>query len=312
MNRSITTNFISRFFTYSLLVTSACFFSGCDQESENTSTKKEVKETTPPLEAPVEKVKEMTVAELRKELGASSKAQFMKVAGRFDGADLSDSGVTDLSPLKGHPIKRLGLNNLKIDDISAIEGMPLTVLYMMDTNISDISALEGCPLEQLNTMNSPVTSVAALAKAPLNTLWLVNTKVEDLSPLAGNTMISLDVQGSPIKDLSPIAELPNLQRLNIVGTEVTDLSPLKGTKLNRLLFTPEKITKGLDVIRSIPTLQTIGTKSLDDGKPMPAMQFWLMMDAKKAEKKEAEPEEKKTDAKKTDAKKKDAKKKDEK
>ena len=293
-------------FKFSLLLVATVLVTGCGEKIEEKSKpEKEVTTSSPPKAPALEKKKELTVAEMRKLLGASSKAQFKKVAGRFEIVDLSDSGVTDLSPLKGHPIKKMGLSGLKIDDISALKGMPLEMLYLSETNVSDISPTRRMPdyiVEHEGTR--PSHRSKALAKMPLDTVWLVGTKVEDLSPLKGNKLISLDIQNTPVSDLSPLPELPNLQRLNIVGTKVTDLSPLKGMKLTRLLFTPENIKKGMEAIREMPTLTQIGTQSLDDGKPIPAQQFWLMMDAKlEAEKNKKEKKPKKEDSGKADKKK---------
>ena len=72
-------------------------------------------------------------------------------------------------------------------------------------------------------------------------------------------------------------------RLNMTGSEVTDLTPLKGMPLQRLIFTPSKITKGIEVIRDSPTLQGIGT-DFDNVKA--AAEFWQEYDAGKFKKQE--------------------------
>ena len=66
-----------------------------------------------------------------------------------------------------------------------------------------------------------------------------------------------------------------LQRLHIGETPVSDLTPLKGLMLTRLIFTPSKITKGLDVARNMKTLTEIGATL--ETKMAPA-QFWALYD----------------------------------
>ena len=60
-------------------------------------------------------------------------------------------------------------------------------------------------------------------------------------------------------DLTPISEMKSLQRLNIARSAVTDVTPLKDLKLERIIFTPEKITKGLDVLRKMDSLTAMHT-----------------------------------------------------
>ena len=55
--------------------------------------------------------------------------------------------------------------------------------------------------------------------------------------------------------------------LNCNGTQVSDLSPLQGMNLTDVHFTPKNITKGLDVIRQMKSLKTIG---IDAEQTIPA------------------------------------------
>ena len=87
---------------------------------------------------------------------------------------------------------------------------------------------------------------------PLQYLQIVNTKVLDLAP----------VEGMP------------LGRLDIYGTSVTDLSPLKGMQLKDIRLTPKNITQGLDILRDMKSLKTIGTGD----QSWPAAEFWERYD----------------------------------
>jgi Leucine-rich repeat (LRR) protein len=116
-----------------------------------------------------------------------------------------------------------------------------------------------------------VTDISAVRDMPLNTLWLTDTQVGDLQALEGMHLESLDVHGTPISDLTPLRGMLSLRRLDIAESQVTDLTPLAGLRLERLVFTPERIEKGIDVVREMPTLKAIGT-SFESVKA--AAQFW--------------------------------------
>jgi hypothetical protein len=75
--------------------------------------------------------------------------------------------------------------------------------------------------------------------------------------------------------------------LNIAGTKVTDLTPLKGRNLTRLIFTPENITKGIEIVRDMESLRELDT-SFEGDTPtaMRPADFWSQYDAGEFEKKE--------------------------
>jgi hypothetical protein len=70
--------------------------------------------------------------------------------------------------------------------------------------------------------------------------------------------------------------MSSLRRLNIAGSAVSDLTSVTSLPLERLIFTPGRIQRGLDELRRIPTLRTLGTTF--DGQ-MPADEFWKALDA---------------------------------
>ena len=73
--------------------------------------------------------------------------------------------------------------------------------------------------------------------------------------------------------------VPMLQRLHIAETSVTDLTPLRHVSLTRLVFTPGRITEGLDTARQMTSLRQIGTRFDDNEKNLtsPAM-FWDLLE----------------------------------
>lgn len=298
---------IASVFTLALLLSIGCQ----SEESQNSEAEAVSDEPAPmPVAVAVDGKPEISVVTLRKRLGANSKAEFTKAGGRIIAVNLAQSGVKDLAPLAGLPLKYLDLTMLpvsdlaplsgmlleelylegtKVTDISSLAGMPLRVLRMEQVPVEDISVLAGMKLEQLNVFGTNVKDISSLAGMHLNTLWLTESKVEEISVLKGMSLVSLDLEKTTVADLSPLAGNGSLQRLNIANSGVTDLTPLKELRLQRLIFSPEKITKGLDVIRSMSSLRKIGPSFDEVVEPA---QFWAQWDAKQAEKK-AKPEEKK-------------------
>ncbi|HYF48344.1 MAG TPA: serine/threonine-protein kinase, partial [Planctomycetota bacterium] len=78
----------------------------------------------------------------------------------------------------------------------------------------------------------------------------------DISPLRGLELKALDLQHTLVSDLSPLRGM-GLMKLSLEDTEVTDLSPLQDMPLKYLGFSPRKITKGLEVIKTLKNLDWI-------------------------------------------------------
>ncbi len=209
------------------------------------------------------------------------------------------TNVKDLSPLKGMPLKILDLRHTRVEDLSPLQGMTsleqlfleetrvkdlrplkgleLQKLYLSKSPVRDLSPLAGMNLQELNLVGTEVASIEGLKNTGLGTLWLVKTQVKSLEPLRGKTMVSLDVSDTPVSDLSPLKDVPALQRLNIIDTKVKDLTPLAGLSLTRLLFTPQNITQGIDVVRNMTSLRELDTVFRDPKRMTPA-EFWQQYD----------------------------------
>lgn len=193
--------------------------------------------------------------------------------------DLSKCDIADASPLAGLPLVELYLeDNQRLADISALRGVPLRKLYLSRTRVENLGPLRGAPLEDLNLLGTPVKDLSPLAECPIKMLWLTGCPVADISPLRRVPLVSLTLQDTKVSDLSPLEGHP-LQRLHIGGAEVADLTPLGSSQLTRLIFTPSKITKGLDAVRKMASLQELGTRFDDaaDDK-MPPATFWELYD----------------------------------
>jgi len=158
--------------------------------------------------------------------------------GRLD-LDLSETSVSDLSPLKGMPLNSLLLNGCQnVRDLSPLRGMPLQQLSLGSTraiggadvapcmNIHDLSPLHGLPLKELNLGDMRLSDLWALRDVPLESLVLSGTYVHDLEPLRGMPLKVLVCNNIPATDFSPISATP-LRHLELVNSEVTDLSFLR-------------------------------------------------------------------------------------
>lgn len=188
--------------------------------------------------------------------------------------DLSNCDLEDLSPLEGMPLIELYLeNNRRLSDISALRGMPLRKLYLSNTRIENLGPLRGAPLMELNALGAQVNDLSPLAGSPLQMLWLTDCPVRDIAPLAKTPLVSLTVENTDVDDISPLAGHP-IQRLHIGGAKVTDLTPVGKMQLTRLIFTPSKVKKGIDVVRPLP-IRELGTNF--DNR-MPPTVFWEKYD----------------------------------
>jgi hypothetical protein len=180
--------------------------------------------------------------------------------------------LTDLTPLKGIPLTSLNCHGTPLTDLSPLKGMPLTSLDCDSTQVSDLTPLQGMPLTTLSCYGTRVSDLTPLQGMPLTTLNCYSTPVTDLTPLQGMPLTTLNCVGTRVTDLTPLRGMP-LTTLHCVGTRVTDLTPLQGMKLQDLRFTPKNITRGLDVIRAMPSLKTIGI-SYQTESAWPAAEFW--------------------------------------
>ena len=92
----------------------------------------------------------------------------------------------------------------------------------------------------------------------------------DLSPLQGMPLTELHCYNTKVSDLSPLKGMP-LKTLYIWAIGSTDLTPMQGMPLEDIRLTPKNITKGLDILRDMKSLKTIGT---DGAHSWPAAEFW--------------------------------------
>src|SRR5262249_50631871 len=106
--------------------------------------------------------------------------------------------VSDLSPLKELPLKKLALSSDSIKDLESLRGLKLEVLWFHSTQVSDISPLRNMPLKRLE----------------LN----LCDQIKDLTPLADMRTLGSMVLPAHA-DVEPLRKLPNLKRLSYSAGE---------------------------------------------------------------------------------------------
>jgi hypothetical protein len=117
-----------------------------------------------------------------------------------------------------------------------------------------------------------VQALSPLKGMPLTGLYINDSKVRDLTPLRDTKLEFLACNNTSVKDLTPLKGMP-LKTLVMHGTGVADLRPLQGMALDAIRLTPRNITQGLDILRDMKSLKSIGTGWLDTPSWPPA-EFW--------------------------------------
>ena len=222
--------------------------------------------------------------------------KFHQENGQIIAAEFPNCGLKDLSPLRGLQLQALDLSGNPVRELRHLRGMPLVRLYLEFTLVESLveladaqlvelrlngspvqklDGLEGQPLENLYAVGTQINDVKALSTSNLKQLWLTESPVSDLSPLSGLSLVSLTIHRTLVADLDFVRKLPLIQRLHIGETLISDLTPLRGLNLTRLVFTPDRIDKGIAVVKGLSNLKEIGTKFDDQGKDlMPTDAFW--------------------------------------
>jgi len=79
--------------------------------------------------------------------------------------------LSDLSPLKGLPLKILQCPHTSVRDLSPLQGMPLTTFFCNGSLVSDLSSLQGMKLLLLNCQDTEVRDLSVLRDMPLRLLF---------------------------------------------------------------------------------------------------------------------------------------------
>lgn len=219
---------------------------------------------------------------------------------------ISESRVRDLSPLQRMPLTSLSLLLVPFADLTPLQHLRLTNLLLIKCNLTNLALVKAMPLQSLivspdlnpqlrNRPSMDITDLSPLLGMPLSELSVGGYAIEDLSPLAGLRLSVLGISGTKIRDLSPLRNLPlrrlvmrnvpvtdlaplrgmKLDELDLIGADVTDVSPLAHVEIKTLLFSPERITHGLDELRLRSSIANFGT----DRTILRSQEFWNRYDA---------------------------------
>ncbi len=140
------------------------------------------------------------------------------------GLDLRDTGIRDLSILKGMPLTALWLDGDPVTDLGPLHGMPLTNFYIDGTKVSDLSPLEGMQLAELWMDGTPVADLSPLrGMHHLSILKLAGcNNITDLSPVAEDKGLHWLFLPPHVKDIHILRTLPNLE---IIGFGYNTIAP---------------------------------------------------------------------------------------
>jgi hypothetical protein len=195
--------------------------------------------------------------------------------------------LADLTPLEGMNLSGLTYLHLAYTKISDA-GMgrfkdckELGSLALTDTGVGDAGLKHFKVCKKLWSLGLEGTKVTDTGLANfkdcknLTNLQLAFTQVGDAGLLhfkdCGN-LIHVSLSETRVTDagLANFKGKP-LKTLLIDNTGITDLTPLQGMPLEDVRLTPKNITKGLDILRDMKSLKTIG---IEWDKAWPAAEFW--------------------------------------
>ena len=167
------------------------------------------------------------------------------------------------------------------DGSPTIENGAVTELEFQVENVITISPLRALPgLQKLRFVvelpkTSRLSDLSPLRGMKLSELWCQNTDISDLSPLVGMQLTAIGCENTRVADFTPLRGMP-FKNVACNGTQVSDLTPLEGMSLERIYFSPNNITKGIEVIRRMASIWQIGSRW--DAGVSPDI-FWKKYDA---------------------------------
>ncbi|NQZ70598.1 MAG: hypothetical protein HRT89_21300, partial [Lentisphaeria bacterium] len=165
--------------------------------------------------------------------------------------------ISDISALKGLPIKSLDLNYCSLNELTVLKDMPLVYISLPHTT-KNIDSLRS--VKTLKNINNDTAEdfwkLHDIMKEPLEQLLKDNPQVKDWYLLESkyNDGIDLDLLISDLADISALEGLP-IKKLFLTGTKVSNISALKGMPL-------EKLVLANTLVKDISPLKGIKLKTL--------------------------------------------------
>jgi serine/threonine protein kinase len=132
--------------------------------------------------------------------------------------------LDDLAKMKN--LSELALYGQKITDLTPLEGLNITRLGLGSNSLKDISSLkEFKNLVSVNIADNPVSDLTPIKDLKsLSDLDISCTAVNDIYPIAGLFIADLSILDTPVQDYSPLMRLPRLEvlRARSIGSEGID------------------------------------------------------------------------------------------
>jgi Leucine-rich repeat (LRR) protein len=176
---------------------------------------------------------------------------------------VSDAGIAYFKDCKN--LAYLDLAHLKVTDAGIAnfkDCKNLPTLWLHYTQAGDAGMAHFHDRKALTNLNLAGTKVSEAGLAHF----------KDCKKLA---IVYLDRTQVGNAGLAHFKGMPLLSRLRIHSTLITDVTPLQGMALEEIHLTPKNITKGLDMLRDMKSLKTIG---IEWNQAWPAAEFWKRYD----------------------------------
>jgi serine/threonine protein kinase len=241
----------------------------------------------------VEQVEEVRQQLMRRNPGFDGKVEHKIEDGIVTEFRIVTDNVTDIAPIPAFNALRVlacsgTWNSGQLADLTPLEGMNLSGLRHLElwnTKVTDAGMVYFKDCNNLIFLELPFTRVSDAGLIhfkdckTLTHLELGGTKVGDAETTNIKNfkdLTHLYLYRTKVSDayLAQLKGMP-LKVVWIYHTDVTDLTSLQGMPPEDVRFTPKNITQGLDILRSIKSLKTIG---IEFNQSWPAAEFWQRYD----------------------------------
>jgi uncharacterized membrane protein len=180
----------------------------------------------------------------------------------LDRTHVGDAGLAHFKDCKNLSFLDLGSTQVSDAGLNHFKDCKaLTVLFLFWTNVGDAGLVHFQDCKDLTRLSLAGTKVSEAGLARFK-----NCK--------NLTFLGFDDTQVGDAGLAHFKGMP-LTALWIYRTGITDLTPLQGMPLEEIRLTPKNITKGLDILRDMKNLKTIG---IDWNQAWPAAEFWERYD----------------------------------
>jgi hypothetical protein len=124
--------------------------------------------------------------------------------------------LSDLSFLKGAPIRELNLDRTAVSDLTPLADLPLEALSIDETPVSDLGPLggPGHRLREIYFAKTRVRNISALAGLPLKQIFFDNVEVSDVTPLLLCPTLEQIIIPKTARNVAVLKTLPRLTRIS--------------------------------------------------------------------------------------------------